>query len=76
MENKIVYGHLKRPDIGPHNPARVAQALELIFGKGFSMLFVCHIMKVSYPLLSIWMSKYWFYKKINNPVIIKLKSKV
>jgi hypothetical protein len=33
-------------------------------------------MKISNPLLSGWMTKYWFYKKPENPVIIKLKSKV
>jgi hypothetical protein len=68
--------HLKRPDIKPHNPAKVAQALELVCGKGFSIIFVCHLMKLSNPLLSGWMTKYWFYKKIDNPVTIVLKSKV
>jgi hypothetical protein len=69
-------GHLKRPDIKPHNRAKVAQALELVCGKGLSISFVCHIMKISNPLLSGWMTKYWFYKKPDHPVIIKLKSKV
>jgi hypothetical protein len=23
-----------------------------------------------------WMSKYWFYKKLDNPIILTLKSKV
>jgi hypothetical protein len=71
-----MYGHLKRPDIKPKDPERIAKALELVCGKGLSISFVCHIMKISNPLLSGWMTKYWFYKKINDPVTIVLKSKV
>ena len=76
MENNIVYGHLKRPDIGPPNPARIAKALELVCGQGLSINDASRRLRLSTPSLCGWMTKYWFYKKIDNPVIIVLKSKV
>jgi hypothetical protein len=76
MANKIVYGHLKRPDIGPTNPERIAKALELVYGKGLGINEASRWAKVSSASLCGWMSKYWFYRKIENPVTIVLKSKV
>ena len=76
MANKIVYGHLKRPDIGPPNPARIAKALELVCGQGLSINDASRRLRLSTPSLCGWMTKYWFYRKFNNPITIVLKSKV
>ena len=76
MENNIVFGHLKRPDIGPRDPARIAKALELVCGKGLGINEASRWARVSNVSLSGWLSKYWFYRKINNPVTIVLRSKV
>ena len=76
MENNIVYGHLKRPDIGPPNPARIAKALELVCGQGLSINDASRRLRLSTPSLCGWMTKYWFYKKPINPVVITLKSDI
>ena len=68
--------HLKRPDIKPHNPKRIADALELVCGQGMSINDVSRRMRLSAPSICGWMSKYWFYKKPNNPITVTLKSKV
>jgi hypothetical protein len=71
-----MYGHLKRPDIKPRNPERIAKALELVCGNDMSINDVSRRLRLSAPSICGWMSKYWFYRKIENPIIIKLKSKV
>ena len=71
-----MYGKLKRPDIKPTNPVRIAKALELVCGQGLSINDASRRLRVSTASLCGWMTKYWFYRKINNPITIVLKSKV
>ena len=71
-----MYGHLKRPDIKPPDPVRIAKALELVCGHGLSINDASRRLRVSTASLCGWMTKYWFYKKLNNPITIILKSKV
>jgi hypothetical protein len=63
--------YLKIPD-----KKRIALAMELIVGNGVSPADASKYLNLSMPSICGWMSKYWFYRKIENPVIIKLKSKV
>ena len=72
----MIYAHLKRPDIKPLDPDRIAKALELVVGQGFSPADASR--KLNLPIASVcgWLTSYWFYKKINHPVIIILKSNV
>jgi hypothetical protein len=69
-----MYAHLKRPDIKPLDPNRIANALELVIGQGYSPAEASR--KLNLPIASIcgWLTKYWFYNKPINPVIINLKS--
>jgi hypothetical protein len=72
----LIYAHLKRPDIKPLDTDRIANALELVVGNGLSPAQASR--KLNLPIASIcgWLTKYWFYNKPNNPVIINLKSKL
>lgn len=71
-----MYAHLKRPDIRPDNPLRIAKSLELVAGDNLSPAEVSRILNLPIASICGWLSKYWFYQKINNPVVITLKSKV
>lgn len=71
-----MYYHLKRPDIKPRNKDRIAKALEMYAGHGKSMVDISRRFNVPMATVSHWLSKYWFYQKFNQPVTIKLKSKV
>lgn len=70
MEKKFD-NYLKTP-----NKKRIAKALEMVVGDGMSPAEVSRKLKLSMPGLCGWMTKYWFYKKPNNPVVITLKSNV
>ena len=72
----MIYAHLKRPDIKPLDPNRIANALELIVGHGYTPAEASKHLNLSMPSVCGWMTKYWFYKNPINPVIITLKSKV
>ena len=67
---------LKRPDLKPLDPHRIANSFELVVGYGLSPAEAGR--KLNLPIASIcgWLTSYWFYKKPNNPVVITLKSKV
>lgn len=67
---------LKRPDRKPFDPARIAKALELICGDGLSINDTSRRLRLSTPSVCGWLTRYWFYRKFNNPVTITLKSKV
>ena len=55
---------------------RIAKALEMIVGQNKSPADVSRKMKISMPGVCRWMTKYWFYQKPINPVVITLKSDV
>lgn len=63
--------YLKVPD-----KKRIALALELIAGHGASPADASKYLNLSMPSVCGWMSKYWFYKKPNNPIVLILKSKI
>lgn len=63
--------YLKIPD-----KKRIALALEMIVGRGVSPTDASKYLNLSMPSVCGWMSKYWFYKRPNKPIIITLKSKV
>ena len=55
---------------------RIAKALEMVVGQNKSPADVSRKMKISMPGVCRWMTKYWFYQKPINPVVITLKSDV
>jgi hypothetical protein len=63
--------YLKIPD-----KKRIALAMELIVGSGVSPADASKYLNLSMPSICGWMTKYWFYKKPINPVVITLKSNV
>ena len=63
--------YLKVPD-----KKRIALALELIAGHSVSPADASKYLNLSMPSVCGWMSKYWFYKKPNNPIVLILKSDV
>lgn len=63
--------YLKVPD-----KKRIALALELIAGHGVSPADASKYLNLSMNSVCGWMSKYWFYKKPNNPIVLILKSKI
>lgn len=72
----INFVHLKRPDVKPKNPEKIGLAFEMIIGQNMSIQDVAKNLNVNEQGLNRWLSKYWFYQKLNDPVIIKLNSKV
>ena len=63
--------YLKIPD-----KKRIALAMELIVGSGVSPADASKYLNLSIASICGWMTKYWFYKKPINPVVITLKSNV
>lgn len=71
-----MYAHPKRPDIKPRNPEKVAKACEMVVGQNMSIAETARALNESIQRVSFWLSKYWFYKKVNKPIIIKKESKI
>lgn len=71
-----MYRHLKRPDIKPRDPKKIGLALEMLIGQNMSIQKVARHFKTTDQSVGRWLTKYWFYTRPNNPVIIKLKSKI
>ena len=63
--------YLKIPDKN-----RIALALEMIVGRGVTPADASKYLNLSMPSVCGWMTKYWFYQKPNNPLVITLKSDV
>ena len=63
--------YLKIPD-----KKRIALALEMIVGRSVTPADASKYLNLSMPSVCGWMTKYWFYQKPNNPVVINLKSDV
>jgi len=51
-------------------------AIEMVIGLDYSPAEVGKMLNVSHTNISNWLTKWWFYQKFNNPVVITLKSKV
>ena len=63
--------YLKIPD-----KKRIALTLEMIVGRGVTPADASKYLNLSMPSVCGWLTKYWFYQKPNNPVVITLKSNV
>jgi hypothetical protein len=63
--------YLKIPD-----KKRIALTLEMIVGRGVTPADASKYLNLSMPSVCGWMTKYWFYQKPNNPIVLILKSKV
>jgi hypothetical protein len=63
--------YLKIPD-----KKRIALTLEMIVGRGVTPADASKYLNLSMPSVCGWMTKYWFYQKPINPVVITLKSNV
>jgi hypothetical protein len=72
----MIKAHLDRRGAKPFNPKKIAKALELVCGEGKQIKEASEELGVVFNSISGWLSKHWFYKKINDPVTIVLKSKV
>ncbi len=63
--------YLKIPD-----KKRIALTLEMIVGRGVTPADASKYLNLSMPSVCGWMTKYWFYQKPNNPIVLILKSNV
>jgi hypothetical protein len=63
--------YLKIPD-----KKRIALTLEMIVGRGATPADASKYLNLSMPSVCGWMTKYWFYQKPNNPIVLILKSNV
>jgi transposase-like protein len=68
--------HLDRRGAKPFSPKKIAHGLELVCGQGKSIKEASQELDVAFNSLSQWLTKHWFYKKIEDPAIIVFKSKV
>ena len=68
--------HFEKRGQKPFNPKLIGQCFELICGKGYQIKEAAEELDVSFNTICGWLTRYWFYKKINDPVTIVLKSKV
>lgn len=55
---------------------RIALTLEMIVGRGVTPADASKYLNLSMPSVCGWMTKYWFYQKPTNPVVITLKSDI
>jgi hypothetical protein len=55
---------------------RIALTLEMIVGRGVTPADASKYLNLSMPSVCGWMTKYWFYQKPNNPIVLILKSNV
>lgn len=62
---------------GNRHPKKViGLALEYTIGNKLSPVDAGNVLNLRLFTISEWMTKYWFYKKIDNPLVLTLKSKV
>ena len=72
----MIKAHLSRRYVKPYNHKKIGKALELVCGEGKPIKDASEEVGVTLASVSGWLSRYWFYKKINDPVTIVFKSKV
>jgi hypothetical protein len=54
----------------------IALALEYCIGNNIPPTQGAKNLNFPMPTIADWMTKYWFYKKIDNPIILTLQSNV
>lgn len=69
-------GHLDKRGMKPYSPEKIAKSLELVCGEGKSIKDASIEVDVAPNSICKWLSKYWFYKNIEEPVTVVFKSKV
>lgn len=59
-----------------HPIKKVILALEIVCGSNLPTKEAAKLLNIPYATICGWISKYWFYQKPNDPVVITLKSNV
>jgi hypothetical protein len=59
-----------------HSKKTIALALEYCIGNNLPPVLAAKNLNFPMPTIADWMTKYWFYKKIDNPIILTLQSNV
>jgi hypothetical protein len=59
-----------------HEKKAIALALEYCIGNNIPPTEAGRLLNLPMVTVSDWMTKYWFYKKIDNPIILTLQSNV
>jgi hypothetical protein len=59
-----------------HTKKVIGTSLEICIGNNLSPVALARQLNLPAPTVSEWMTRYWFYRKCNNPIVIVLKSKV
>jgi hypothetical protein len=59
-----------------HEKKIIAEALEYCIGNNITPTEAGRLLNLPMATVADWMTKYWFYKKIDNPIILTLQSNV
>jgi hypothetical protein len=59
-----------------HEKKIIAEALEYCIGNNIPPTEAGRLLNLPMATVADWMTKYWFYKKLDNPIILTLKSNV
>jgi hypothetical protein len=59
-----------------HEKKIIAEALEYCIGNNIPPTEAGRLLNLPMATVADWMTKYWFYKKIDNPIILTLQSNV
>jgi hypothetical protein len=59
-----------------HSKKVIGLALEYCVGNNIPPVLAAKMLNLPLPTVAEWMTKYWFYRKCNNPVVLTLSSNV
>jgi hypothetical protein len=59
-----------------HTKEVIGLALEYCIGNNIPPTEAGRLLNLPMSTVADWMTKYWFYKKLDNPIILTLKSNV
>jgi hypothetical protein len=59
-----------------HSKKAIGLAMEYCIGNNIPPTEAAKMLNFPMPTISDWMTKYWFYKKIDDPIILTLTSNV
>lgn len=59
-----------------HSKKVIGLALEYTLGNNLSPVESARLLNLPLPTVAEWMTKYWFYRKVDEPIILVLESKV
>jgi hypothetical protein len=59
-----------------HSKEAIGLALEYMIGNNQSPADVAQVLNLPMPTICEWMTRYWFYHKIDNPIVLVLTSNV